>query len=298
MLDEISWKEVDFLIESALAEDFGKAGDLTTQASIPVNQTGQGDLIAKEQGRIAGLSVFQRVFYKVDPEIKLTFSLQDGAEVKKGAVIGTVNGNIASILKAERTALNFIQHLSGIATYTNQCVQAVKGTKAKITDTRKTTPLFRLLEKYAVRAGGGVNHRLGLFDMMLIKDNHIDACGSISQTIHQCLDYCDRKNLNVQIEVEIRTIRELEEAMQFPVHRIMLDNISLSVMRKAVKIVNGKIPLEASGKISLGNIRDVAETGVDYISIGALTHSVRALDLSLKLVAGKKQIDKIKNDNQ
>ncbi len=288
-MNEILWKEVDFLIEGALAEDFGKAGDITTQASVPVYQSGQGELIAKESGLIAGLSVFQRVFYKVDPEIKFSFSVLDGTKVKKGSVIGTVNGSVANILKAERTALNFIQHLSGIATYTNQCVQAVKGTKAKITDTRKTIPMLRLLEKYAVQAGGGVNHRLGLYDMILIKNNHINTCGGISQTIRRCLDYCDRKNLQVQIEVEIRTLHELKEAMLFPVNRIMLDNMSLVTMRKAVEMIHGRILLEASGNISLHNVRDVAETGIDYISMGALTHSVRAFNLSLRLLVNDKQ---------
>lgn len=288
MRDEISWKEIDFLIEGALAEDFGKAGDITTQAAVPVHQRCKAELIAKEAGMIAGLSVFQRVFYKVDPEIQLAFSVQDGAKVKKGVVIGTINGNIPNLLKAERTALNFLQHLSGIATYTNQCVQAVKGTKAKITDTRKTTPLLRLLEKYAVRVGGGENHRLGLYDMMLIKNNHVDVCGGISQAVRQCMDYCDRKNLQVLIEVETRTIHELKEAMRFPVHRIMLDNMNLGTMKRAVEMVQGRITLEASGNISLENIRDVAETGIDYISIGALTHSVRALDLSLRLLVRDK----------
>jgi nicotinate-nucleotide pyrophosphorylase (carboxylating) len=288
MRDEIFWKEIDFLIEGALLEDFGKAGDITTQAAVPGNRRGKGELIAKEAGLIAGLSVFQRVLYKVDPEIRLSFSVQDGDRIKKGTIVGTVNGSIASILKAERTALNFLQHLSGIATYTNQFVQVVKGTKAKITDTRKTTPLLRLLEKYAVRVGGGENHRLGLYDMMLIKNNHVDVCGGITQAVRQCLDYCDRKNLQVLIEVETRTIRELKEAMRFPVHRIMLDNMSLDTMKRAVEMVQDRIPLEASGNISLDNIRDVAETGVDYISIGALTHSVRALDLSLRLLVRNK----------
>ncbi len=284
MRDKLSWKEIDFLIENALAEDVGKAGDITTQAAVPANRRGEGELIAKEAGLIAGLSVFQRVFYKVDPEIRLSFSVQDGARVEKGTAIGTVNGNIVSLLKAERTALNFLQHLSGIATYTNQCVQAVAGTRAKIADTRKTIPLFRSLEKYAVRIGGGVNHRFGLYDMILIKNNHINACGTISDAIRRCLNYCEKNDLQVQIEVEARTIDELEEAVQFPVHRIMLDNMRLPDMKKCVEIVRGRIPLEASGNISLDNIRDVAETGVNYISVGALTHSVRAFDLSLRLL--------------
>jgi len=284
MEEKLPWPEIDPLIEGALKEDLKDRGDITTKAIIPRDMKGKGRFLVQEDGIIAGLPVVQRVFEKIDSELTCVFSVEDGTSVHSGMIIGEVYGSLASILKGERTALNFLQRLSGIATLTAQFVQAVQGTKVKILDTRKTTPQLRLLEKYAVRKGGGENHRFGLYDMVLIKDNHIDAVGSLKEAIERCLDTSEQGREKVKIEVETRTLEEVREAVKFPIDRIMLDNMDVKTIEKAVAEVNGKVELEASGNITLENIRVVAETGVDYISVGRLTHSPKALDVSLKLL--------------
>ena len=284
MEEKLPWREIDPLIEGALKEDLKDRGDITTKAVIPRDIKGKERFLVQEDGIIAGLPVVQRVFEKIDSELTCVFSVEDGTSVHSGTIIGEVYGSLASILKGERTALNFLQRLSGIATLTAQFVQAVQGTKVKILDTRKTTPQLRLLEKYAVRKGGGENHRFGLYDMILIKDNHIDAVGGLKEAIEKCLDTFEQSREKVKIEVETRTLEEVREAVKFPIDRIMLDNMDVKTMEKAVAEVNGKVELEASGNITLENIRVVAETGVDYISVGRLTHSPKALDVSLKLL--------------
>jgi nicotinate-nucleotide pyrophosphorylase (carboxylating) len=271
---------LDELIDEAFHEDLGETGDLTTLSTIPEKMQGKGQLKLKEDGVVAGLPVFGRVYQKIDPAVTCSFSVEEGMSLSSGSLLGNVEGSMRSILMGERTALNFLQRLSGIATATHRYVDAVKGTHAKILDTRKTTPHFRALEKYAVRVGGGSNHRMGLYDMILIKDNHIDACGGIRQAVERCVSYLRENNHNVQIEVETRTIEEVDEALTLPVQRIMLDNMDLPTMFRAVEKIKGKLEVEASGNITLDSIRAVAETGVDYISIGAITHSIKALDIS------------------
>jgi nicotinate-nucleotide pyrophosphorylase (carboxylating) len=277
----IPWDKVDPLIEHTLREDLGEIGDITTDTIIPENLIGKGKLIAREEGIVAGLPVAERVFSKVDQNIVCLYEVEDGASVLLDSIIGIVEGPMSGILKAERTALNFLQRLSGIATQTHLFVEAVRGTGVKILDTRKTTPQLRLLEKYAVRQGGGKNHRFGLFDMVLIKDNHIDASGGITPAVNNCLTGLKNRKLKVKIEVECRTLKDVQEALRLPIDRIMLDNMDIESMKKAVSIINRKVETEASGMVNLQNVRAVAETGVDYISIGALTHSYRALDISL-----------------
>jgi len=282
---EIQLDELDTLIEHALREDLGEAGDLTTLSTIPVDSVGRGQLNLKESGVIAGLAVFSRVFQKVDPSVSVSFFVADGDGLESGTNLGHIQGPMRSILVGERTALNFLQRLSGIATQTRCYVEAVKETRARILDTRKTTPHYRILEKYAVRQGGGENHRMGLYDMVLIKDNHIEICGGITQAVQQCLSYLNKKKQKIKIEVETRTLREVEEALGLPVHRIMLDNMDQVTMRRAVEMIDGRVEVEASGNITLELVGAVAKTGVDFISVGALTHSVRALDISLAVVS-------------
>ena len=280
----IPWDNVDPLIENTLREDLGEIGDITTDTIIPEDLIGKGKLIAREEGIVAGLPVAERVFSKVDRNIVCKYEVKDGTRVLPDSVLGTVEGPMSGILKAERTALNFLQRLSGIATQTHLFVEAVRGTGVKILDTRKTTPQLRLLEKYAVRQGGGENHRFGLFDMVLIKDNHIDASGGITPAVSNCLAGLKERKLNVKIEVECRTLEDVQEVLELPIHRIMLDNMDIESTKKAVMQINRKVETEASGKVTLQNVRDVAETGVDYISVGALTHSYQALDISLILI--------------
>ena len=281
---EFDWKDVDPLIEGALKEDLGETGDITTESTISSDLQGRGEITAQEDGIAAGLPVAQRVFQRIDQGLVFSDWMEDGTTVRPGMVLGVVQGSVASILKAERTALNFLQRLSGIATQTSLFVQAIQGTKARLLDTRKTTPQLRLLEKYAVRQGGGMNHRFGLYDMVLIKDNHIAASGGLKQAIERCLSYLRKIDNNIKIEIEVRTLDGVKEALRYPIHRIMLDNMDLETMRQAVREVGGRVEVEASGRVTLESIRAVAETGVDFISSGALTHSVKALDISLKLV--------------
>ena len=262
-------------------EDLGRAGDVTTRFILDRQIAGRGRLLAKSSGIVAGLPVFQRVMHKVDRQILCRFESEDGTKVDPGTIIGHVSGRLASILTAERTALNFLQRFSGIATLTGQFVSAVAGTGAVILDTRKTLPAYRWLDKYAVRQGGARNHRHGLYDMILIKDNHIEAAGSLSAAVERCLTRM--KRYRIAIEVETRSIDEVMEALRFPVQRILLDNMPIPMLKKAVREINGVVETEASGGITLENVRQVAEAGVNFISIGALTHSVRALDIALDI---------------
>ena len=277
--------QIEELIDRALTEDLGK-GDVTTETLIPGNQQGTGFIVAKKEGILAGIKVARQVFHRVDPQLKVEIFLEDGARVRPGSKVAEVSGSIASILKAERVALNFLQRLSGIASETNRYIEAVKGLPVRIMDTRKTTPGLRSLEKYAVRIGGGENHRMNLGDGILIKDNHIVALRSQGLSIQQVIAKA-RQNApqRLPVEVEVRTASEALEATEAGADIVMLDNMNLEDMRKAVKSIHGRALIEASGGITLDNVRAVAETGVDFISIGALTHSARALDISLELEA-------------
>ena len=283
MNNGLDWNRVDPFIEAALKEDLGDAGDITTRYVVSGKKSGRGEFLAKQEGVIAGLPVVQRIFQKVDKGLCVHFGLEDGCRIEAGSVIGYVNGSLNNILKAERTVLNLLQRLSGVATLTAEFVSAIRGTSAKILDTRKTTPLLRYLERYAVRIGGGENHRFGLYDMILIKDNHIDAAGGLDRAVQHCMDNLKKEVKELKIEVETRTLEEVRQALQFPINRIMLDNMDIDTMRLAVKEVGGRVEVEASGNISLKTVRSVAETGVDFISIGALTHSTKAIDISLNM---------------
>ncbi|NJL88494.1 MAG: carboxylating nicotinate-nucleotide diphosphorylase [Coleofasciculaceae cyanobacterium SM2_1_6] len=295
------------IIHQALEEDIG-TGDITSMATIPADLSCQGEFIAKAEGVIAGIEVVQWVFELVDPQIKFIPQVLDGATVKNREVIGLASGSGLALLQAERVALNFLQRMSGIATLTQKFVGTVAGTRAVILDTRKTAPGLRLFDKWAVHLGGGQNHRFGLDDMALIKDNHITAAGGITAAVTRMRSYLDRASQQVNpqvnpqnqealvsskipaqiptkipIEVEVKNLAELQEALTLGVDRIMLDNMSLEAMRQAVEITQGAVPLEASGNVNLHTVGAIAKTGVDYISIGHLTHSVTALDISFCL---------------
>ncbi|MBI4547951.1 MAG: carboxylating nicotinate-nucleotide diphosphorylase [Ignavibacteriae bacterium] len=273
------------LIEQAIQEDLGM-GDVTTDAIVPPDLRGRAEIVAKESGVLAGLEYAAHVFEIIDSEVEFKPLVNDGSFVQSGTVVASLEGALASILKGERTALNILQRMSGIATLTRKFVDAVKGMKTKITDTRKTAPGLRVLDKHAVQFGGGVNHRFGLDDMVLIKDNHIAAVGEISAAIERCLHYVQQKHLALKIEVETKNLQQVEKALKHKgLHCIMLDNFTLDEMRKAVKLINHAVEVEASGNVTLENVRAIAETGVDFISIGALTHSPKALDISLKIVS-------------
>jgi len=278
-----SKSQIEEIIDRALAEDIGK-GDVTTEALIPGDQQGTGFIVAKKEGIMAGTETAKQVFHRVDPELKVDILLEDGARVKPGSKVAKISGRIASILKAERIALNFLQRLSGIASETNRYVARVEGLPVRIMDTRKTTPGLRSLEKYAVRVGGGENHRMNLGDGILIKDNHLAALRSQGLNIKEIIANA-RQNAPqwLPVEVEVGTLSEALEAVEAGANIVMLDNMNLKDMRKAVKSIHGRAVIEASGGITLDNVRAVAETGVDFISIGALTHSTRALDISLEL---------------
>jgi nicotinate-nucleotide pyrophosphorylase (carboxylating) len=272
------------IIHRALEEDLGD-GDITTLSTVPMRSVLKGTFIAKEAGIIAGLEVVRETLKYLDPGISFSAHVHDGKRVSKGTVLAMVRGNGRALLVAERTALNFFQRMSGIATTTRAYVNAVRKTKAIIVDTRKTAPGLRLLDKWAVRLGGGHNHRFGLYDMVLIKENHIAAAGGISQAVAR-VRATDRKKR--AIEVEVRTLNELRETLELNVDRILLDNMNLKQMHEAVRITDGKTELEASGNVSLENVAAVAATGVDIISVGKLTHSVRALDISFLIEQVKK----------
>lgn len=275
---------INSLLELAFAEDIGD-GDHTTLCSIPASEVGSSKLLIKEEGILAGVDVAKDVFYKFDPELKVEVFIEDGAQVKPGDVAFVVTGKVQSLLQTERLVLNLMQRMSGIATITNKYVKLLEGTKTKVLDTRKTTPGLRMLEKQAVKIGGGENHRIGLFDMILLKDNHVDFAGGIKNAITRAKQYLKEKNKDLKIEIEVRNFDELNEALNVGgVDRIMLDNFTVEDTRKAVEIVNGRVELESSGGITFETIRDYAVTGVDYVSVGALTHSVKSLDMSLKAV--------------
>ncbi len=270
------------LIRLSFAEDIGD-GDHTTLCCIPEAATGKSRLIIKEDGVLAGVEMAERIFHYFDPELRMEVFIRDGAEVKKGDIAFTVEGKTRSLLQTERLVLNVMQRMSGIATTTRKYVKALEGTKTRVLDTRKTTPGMRIMEKEAVRIGGGVNHRIGLFDMILLKDNHVDFAGGIRQAITRAQDYLKEKGKKLKIEIEVRNFDELREALEVGgIDRIMLDNFSIEDTRKAVEIIGGRYETESSGGITFDTLRDYAECGVDFISVGALTHSVKSLDMSLK----------------
>lgn len=272
----------DRLIDLAFAEDIGD-GDHTTLCCIPETAMGKSHLLIKEDGILAGVEVAKRVFARFDPEMKVEVLIGDGAHVRKGDIAMVVSGKVRSLLQTERLMLNIMQRMSGIATMTNRYVERLKGTNTHVLDTRKTTPGLRMLEKQAVKIGGGMNHRIGLFDMILLKDNHIDFAGGIANAINRCHEYLREKGLDLKIEIEVRNFDELRQAMECGgINRIMLDNFSVADTRKAVEIVAGRFETESSGGITFDTIRDYAECGVDFISVGALTHSVKGLDMSFK----------------
>lgn len=273
---------IDQLIDLAICEDLGD-GDHTSIACIPINAIGKAQLLVKEDGIIAGVELAKLIFNKIDDSLIFTTLLKDGDKIKSGEVAFYVEGSSQSILKAERLVLNFMQRMSGIATKTNYYTQLLQGLPTKILDTRKTTPGNRIVEKWAVKIGGGVNHRMGLYDMMMIKDNHIDYAGGIKNAINKAYEYLKNNNKKLKIEIEARDLKELDEILNVgKVHRIMLDNFTFENLRIAVKLINGKYETEASGGITEKTIRAYAECGVDYISVGALTHQINSLDLSLK----------------
>lgn len=275
---------IDQFILNSLTEDVGD-GDHTSLATIPNGTKGKAKLLVKDEGILAGVELALETFHIVDAGLKVTTFLNDGAKIKPKDIAFEVEGDAQSILKAERLVLNCMQRMSGIATKTREMVDLLQGTNTKVLDTRKTTPGMRYLEKWAVRIGGGVNHRFGLYDMILIKDNHVDYSGGIRQAIENAQRYLINQNKKLAIEIEVRNIDELQQVLQTGgINRILLDNFNFDDLREAVKIINGRFITEASGGITIDSIRDFAACGVDYISVGALTHSVKSLDLSLKAV--------------
>jgi nicotinate-nucleotide pyrophosphorylase (carboxylating) len=270
-------------IKSALAEDIGE-GDHSSLGAVPASKISKARLLIKDDGIIAGLEMAERIFREINPSLRVTFFKHDGEVVKKGEVAFIVEGNAQSILSAERLVLNCLQRMSGIATYTNRLCKLIEGTHAQLMDTRKTTPNFRLMEKWAVAIGGGKNHRFALYDMVMLKDNHVDMAGGIRAAIGNSRKYLSEKNKDLKIEIETRNLKEVQEVLNVGgVDIIMLDNMSIGDMKEAVKLINKKYKTEASGGITETTLRSVAECGVDYISVGALTHSVKSLDLSLKV---------------
>ncbi|HHV86856.1 MAG TPA: carboxylating nicotinate-nucleotide diphosphorylase [Petrimonas sp.] len=277
-------KLTDKLIELAFAEDIGD-GDHTTLCSIPETATGKARLLIKEEGILAGVEVARTIFRHFDKGISVDIFMNDGARVKPGDVAFIASGKVRSLLQTERLVLNVMQRMSGIATTTGKYVKLLEGTKTKVLDTRKTTPGMRMLEKQAVKIGGGENHRIGLFDMILLKDNHVDFAGGIENAIRGAQEYLKEKNKQLKIEIEVRNFDELNQALAVGgIDRIMLDNFTPGQTLEAVKMVNGRVELESSGGITFETIRQYAECGVDYISVGALTHSVKSLDMSLKAI--------------
>ncbi len=276
--------DLNKFVELAIAEDI-RDGDHTSLACIPAGQTSRARLLVKDNGILAGVEVAEALFRGIDPELQMEVVLQDGAHVKHGDVAFYVTGQARNILMAERLVLNMMQRMSGVATVTNKFVKAIEGTNAKILDTRKTTPLLRQFEKMAVRIGGGVNHRFGLFDMIMIKDNHIAYAGGVSQAINRVSEYLAENNLKLNIEIEAGSLQQVEEIMAVGgIDRIMIDNFSPEGAKEAVNLINGRYETEVSGGVVLSNVRDYAESGCNFISVGALTHSVKSLDLSLKAV--------------
>ena len=275
-------KLIDDLIKLAFAEDIGD-GDHTTLCCIPETAMGKSHLIVKEDGVLAGVEMARRIFHDFDPSLKMTVFIPDGSEVKKGDIAFEVEGKVRSLLQTERLMLNVMQRMSGVATTTRKYVKALEGTKTRVLDTRKTTPGMRMMEKEAVRLGGGTNHRIGLFDMILLKDNHVDFAGGIEQAITRAHNYLKEKGKNLKIEIEVRNFDELEQVLRVGgVDRIMLDNFDIERTKEAVRRVGGRYEIESSGGITFDTLRDYAECGVDYISVGALTQSVKSLDMSFK----------------
>ena len=273
---------IDLFIKNAIAEDLGD-GDHTSLSTIPAEARGRAKLIIKEAGIVAGVELSLAIFKHIDPDLEIEVFIHDGATVKYGDIVLNVSGSAHSILLAERLVLNCMQRMSGIATKTSEIVQTLSAFKTKLLDTRKTTPGLRYLEKWAVRIGGGVNHRIGLYDMILIKDNHVDYAGGISNAINSARAYLKEKAKDLQIEIEVRNLKELEEVLATGgVDRIMLDNFSFEDLRAAIRVIDNKYITEASGGITESNVAEYAACGVDYISMGALTHSVKSLDMSLK----------------
>jgi len=270
----------DTLIEVALKEDMPQ-GDITSESIIPADSESEAIILAKEEGVLAGIDVAERVFHKIDPSVVFEKKLNDGQRFRNGQTLATIQGRSISLLKGERTALNFLQRMSGVATTTQNFVQALQGTKTKILDTRKTTPGLRSLEKYAVKMGGGGNHRFNLSEMVLIKDNHLRIVGSISQAVKSAKE---RIKPGVKVEVEATSLEEVQEAVQSGADMIMLDNMSKDAMKEVVKRVKGKVPLEVSGKVSLRRIKEIASLGVDFISVGSLTHSYKSVDISIEFL--------------
>ncbi len=272
---------IDDLLTLAFAEDVGD-GDHTTLSTIPSTAMGKQRLIVKAEGIIAGVEIAKKVFAKFDPELKMNVFINDGAKVKPGDIAFEVEGKVRSLLQTERVMLNIMQRMSGIATVTAEYQKQLEGLNTKVLDTRKTTPGLRMLEKEAVKIGGGCNHRIGLFDMILIKDNHVDFAGGIKQAVEAAKNYCKETGRNLKIEVEVRNTDEINQALEAGVDRIMLDNFTPERTREAVKLINGRVEIESSGGITLETLRQYGECGVDYISVGALTHSVKGLDMSFK----------------
>ena len=272
----------DRLIDLAFAEDIGD-GDHTTLCCIPADAMGESKLLIKEEGVFAGVDIAKEVFRRFDPTMEVEVYIQDGTHVKPGDIVMSVKGKIQSLLQTERLMLNILQRMSGIATMTAKYVKRLEGTKTRVLDTRKTTPGMRMLEKQAVKIGGGTNHRIGLFDMILLKDNHVDFAGGIVNAIDRCHAYLNEKGLDLKIEIEVRSFEELQQVLDHGgVDRIMLDNFSVPDTKKAVDIIAGRFETESSGGITFDTIRDYAEQGVDFVSVGALTHSVKGLDMSFK----------------
>ncbi len=270
----------DALIETALKEDMPQ-GDITSENIIPADSESEAIILAKEEGVLAGIDVAERVFHKIDPSIVFKKNFNDGQKFRKGQTLATIQGSSISLLKGERTALNFLQRMSGIATTTQKFVRALQGTKTKILDTRKTTPGLRSLEKYAVKMGGGMNHRFNLSEMVLIKDNHLRIVGSISQAVKSAKE---KMKPGVRVEAEAASIEDVQEAVQSGADMIMLDNMPKEAMKEVVKRVKGKVPLEVSGKVSLRRVKEIASLGVDFISVGSLTHSYKSVDISIEFL--------------
>ena len=273
---------IDRLIDLSFAEDIGD-GDHTTLCCIPEDAMGKSHLLIKEDGILAGVEIAKEVFARFDPTMVVEVLINDGAKVHRGDIAMVVTGKVRSLLQTERLMLNIMQRMSGIATMTHRYVERIEGTGAHVLDTRKTTPGMRMLEKMAVKIGGGVNHRIGLFDMILLKDNHIDFAGGISNAINRCHAYLKERSLDLKIEIEVRNFDELNQVLECGgVNRIMLDNFTVADTKKAVELINPRYEVESSGNITLDTIRSYAEQGVDYVSVGALTHSVKGLDMSFK----------------
>ena len=275
---------IDEIVKQALREDIGE-GDHTSLSTIPAEAKGKARLLIKEDGILAGVEIARKVFFYTDERIAMQQFIPDGTPIKKGDIAFEVSGPSVSLLTAERTALNFMQRMSGIATQTHLMVNAIAGLPTRILDTRKTSPLLRELEKTAVRLGGGYNHRFGLYDMILIKDNHVDFAGGIANAIQACHTYLQKNNLNLSIEIETRNLQEVSQVIEHGgVQRIMLDNFSFEMLRQAVTLIDHRFETEASGGITLQSIRQYAECGVDFISVGSLTHHINSLDMSLKAI--------------